>query len=88
MLQAMKIPDAKTAVDKEWKKPETIPAWDARKVKCKKGGHKRDTKKQQQISLCFIDGLMSSKEIGVGATITKTQRKDVHRRLWSLRSVY
>ena len=27
MPQAMKILDAKTAVDKEWKKLETIPAW-------------------------------------------------------------
>ena len=27
MLQAMKIPDAKAAVNKEWKKFETIPAW-------------------------------------------------------------
>ena len=26
--QAMKIPDSKAAVDKEWKKLETIPAWD------------------------------------------------------------
>ena len=36
MPQAMKIPDAKAAVDKEWKKLETIPAWDVRKVKSKK----------------------------------------------------
>ena len=28
MPQAMTIPDAKAAVDKEWKKLETIPAWD------------------------------------------------------------
>ena len=34
--QAMKIPDAKAAADKEWKKLETIPAWDVRKVKSKK----------------------------------------------------
>ena len=36
MPQAMKIPDATAAVDKEWKKLETIPAWDERKVKSKK----------------------------------------------------
>ena len=36
MPQAMKVPDAKAAVDKEWKKIETIPAWDVRKVKSKK----------------------------------------------------
>ena len=36
MHQAMKIPDAKAAVDKEWKKLENLPAWDVRKVKSKK----------------------------------------------------
>ena len=35
MPQAMKIPDAKAAVDKEWKELETIPVWDVRKVKSK-----------------------------------------------------
>ena len=34
--QAMKNPDAKAAVDKEWKKLETIPAWKLEKVKSKK----------------------------------------------------
>ena len=36
MPQAMKIPDAKAAVDKERKKFETIPAWNLRKAKSKK----------------------------------------------------
>ena len=36
MLQAMKILDAKAAVDKEWKKFETIPAWLLDKVKSEK----------------------------------------------------
>ena len=36
MPQAMKIPDAKAAVDKEWKKPETIPTWQLEKVKSKR----------------------------------------------------
>ena len=31
----MKIPDAKAAVDKDWKKLETIPAWQLEKVKRK-----------------------------------------------------
>ena len=34
--QAMKIPDSQAAVDKEWKKLETIPAWQLEKVKSKK----------------------------------------------------
>ena len=32
----MKIPDAEAATDKEWKKLETIPAWQLDKVKSKK----------------------------------------------------
>ena len=32
MLQAMKIPAAKAAVDKEWEKLEKIPAWDLTEV--------------------------------------------------------
>ena len=35
MPQAMKIPAAKAAVDKEWEKLETIPAWDKTKVRNK-----------------------------------------------------
>ena len=37
MPQARKILDAKAAVDREWKKLETIPAWQLDKVKSKKG---------------------------------------------------
>ena len=36
MPQAMKIPDAKAAVDKEWKELETIPVWQLEKVMSKK----------------------------------------------------
>ena len=32
----MKILDAKGAMDKEWKKLETIPAWQLEKIKSKK----------------------------------------------------
>ena len=35
MPQAMKIPAAKAAVDKEWEKLEKIPAWDKTKVRNK-----------------------------------------------------
>ena len=34
--QAMKIPAAKAAADKEWEKLEKIPAWDLTKVRSKK----------------------------------------------------
>ena len=33
--EAMKIPEAKSAVDKEWDKLQTIPAWDVNKVRPK-----------------------------------------------------
>ena len=36
MPQAMTVPDAKAAVDKDWKKLGTIPAWQLEKVKSKK----------------------------------------------------
>ena len=36
MLQAMKIPGTKAAVDKEWEKLEKIPAWVITKVRSKK----------------------------------------------------
>ena len=35
MPQAMKIPDPKAAVSKEWKKLEKIPAWNLEKMKSK-----------------------------------------------------
>ena len=49
MPQAMKIPDAKAAVDKEWKKLETIPAWDVRKVKSQKEVIKEAQKNNNKI---------------------------------------
>ena len=36
MVQAMKIPEAKAAVDKEWEKLEKILAWQLTKVRNKK----------------------------------------------------
>ena len=36
MPQAMKIPAAKAAVDKEWEKLEKIPAWDLTEVRSNK----------------------------------------------------
>ena len=44
-----------------------------------KGAHKGGTEKLQQSSLCFIDGLMSSKEFRVGATIPEVPRKGLLR---------
>ena len=45
--QAMKIPDATVAVDKEWARLEKLPAWQLTKVKSKKGGHRKGIKKRE-----------------------------------------
>ena len=54
MPQAMKIPDAKTAVDKEWKKLETIPAWDVRKLKSKKEVVKEAQKNNNKVHFASL----------------------------------
>ena len=57
MPPAMKIPDAKAAVDKEWKKLETIPARRLEKVRSKKEiilGAQRDKKKVHFATLMNI----------------------------------
>ena len=87
MPQAMKVPDAEAAVDKEWKKLETTPAWQLDEVKRKKEEvileAQRDKKK------VHFDGHMSSQECGVGIKITEVQRQSrtpgdiVKRRLWT-----
>ena len=61
--QAMKIPDAKAAVDKEWKKFETIPAWQLEKVKSKREvilKAQRDKKKVHFAALMDISHLKSA----------------------------
>ena len=57
MPQAMKIPDAKAVVDMDWKKLETIPAWDLGKVNSNKEvilEAQRDKKKVHFASLMDI----------------------------------
>ena len=71
----MTITDANAAVDKEWMKLETIPAWQLDKVKCKKEvipQAQRDHKKVH--SLCYIDGHMSSRKCGVRAKKSEVRR--------------
>ena len=47
MPQAIKIPDAKAAVDKEWKKLEDNSSMATGECKEQAGGHERGTEKQQ-----------------------------------------
>ena len=65
MLQAMKIPDAKAAVDKEWKKLETIPAWQEKSQE-QEGGHSGSTKRHKERPLRHTDGHAAPRECGVG----------------------
>ena len=62
MPQAVRIPDAEAAVDKEWKKLETIQAWELDKVKSKKGVYPESTKRQKQSALRYVDEVVSSQK--------------------------
>ena len=91
MPQAMKIPDAKAAVDKEWIKHETIPAWPLDKVKSKEEACPGGTERQKESPLCFIDGLTSPQKCGVISAVQRKSRAPkghCKRRLWSLCSLY
>ena len=44
MDRAMRIPDAKAAVDKEWEKLEKLPAWQMTRVRSKNRSHSSSTK--------------------------------------------
>ena len=91
--QAMKIPDAKAAVDKEWKKLETIAAWDVGKVKSKKEvilEAQRDKKKAHFASLmdmCPFKNAESEPKLQKykGRVVL---RVDIVKDDWSLRSFY
>ena len=64
MPQAMNILDAKAAVDKEWKKLETVPAWqlDKVKIRAKKEVILEAQKKHKESALCNLDGHLSSQK--------------------------
>ena len=78
MLQAMKIPHAKAAVDKEWEKLKKIPEWQLTKVRNKNEvideARASGATVRQKSTFCIVNGSLSSQEFGVGATISKIQR--------------
>ena len=63
MPQAMKIPAAKAAVDKEWEKLEKISAWNLTKVKSKKDVIDEARMTGATVSFCIINGHMSSEKM-------------------------
>ena len=59
MPQAMKIPAAKAAVDKEWEKLEKISAWNLTKVKSKKEVIDEAKNEGRKSSFCIVNGHLS-----------------------------
>ena len=62
MPQAMKIPAAKAAVDKDWEKLEKISAWDLKKVRSKSEVIDEAKDVGRYSSFCIINGHMSSEK--------------------------
>ena len=74
MPHAMKIPDPKAAVEKEWEKLEKLSAWQMTKVKSKKHVLLEAQKRAKDSSFCNADGRLSSQERGVRTIAPKIQR--------------
>ena len=72
--QAMKIPAAKAAVDKEWEKLEKIPAWDLTKVRCKSEVIDEARNEGARVHFCLTDGHLSFEECRIGGKAPKIQR--------------
>ena len=77
MHQEMKIPDAKAAVDKEWKKLETIPAWHVRKVKSKKEVIKEAQKNNNKVHFASLMDLCHLKKAELEPQFQKYQGRVV-----------
>ena len=75
MPQALKISDAKAAVEKDREKLKKIPAWQLTKVRNKKEVIDEARNEGKKSSFCDIDGSLSSQEFGVGAQISKVERQ-------------
>ena len=74
--QAMAIPDAKAAVDKEWKTLQTIPARDLeKKSRAKREVLLEAQRDKKESPLCHTDGHMSPQKCGDGTKITQAQRQ-------------
>ena len=63
--QAMQTPDAEAAVDKAWKKLETIPSMATGESQEHEEGYSRSTERKKESPLCYTDGHMSPEKRGV-----------------------
>ena len=76
MPQAMKIPAAKAAVDKEWEKLEKVPAWDLTKVRSRSEVVDEAKAEGRESSFCLADGHVSFEECRIGDKAPKIQRSN------------
>ena len=63
MPEAMKILDAKAAVDKEWDKLEKLPAWQLTKVQSKKEVILEAQREQRTVHFSNAHGHLSSQKM-------------------------
>ena len=94
MPQEMKIPDSKTAGSKEWKKIETIPAWQLNKVKSKKElilDSQRDKKKSTSLHW-WTHVILKKCGVGIKKSevqrSSRTSRRHCKRRFWRPCSIH
>ena len=73
--QAKNIPDAKLAVDKEWKKLETSPVWQLDKVRSKKEGSLAAQRDKKNVHFATLMDICHLKKHGVGTPIPEVQRQ-------------
>ena len=90
----MEIPDAKAAVEKEWKKLETIPTWDLRKIKSKEEvileaqRGKIRVHFASSMDICHIKNAELEPKLQKYKRQSRTQKRHFKGRLWSLRSLH
>ena len=80
MPQAMNIPDAKAAVDKEWEKLEKLPAWEMTKVKSNREVIKEAQKEQRPVHFASLMDLCHLKSAELEPTLQKYKGRVVLRR--------
>ena len=79
MPQAMKIPDAKAAVDKGWKKVETILAWQLGKVKSKKDDFQEAQRDEKKVHFATLMNICHLKNAALQLQFQKCQGRVVLR---------
>ena len=78
MPQAMKIPAAKAAADKEWETLEKIPAWQLTKVRNKAEVIDEARTNGNKSSFCLTGGLLSFQECRIGGKTPKNTKVDLY----------